>query len=96
MSNFRNIKIDEINDNFNKKVIMNLVGLDGNAFNLIGNFASKARRQGWTKIEIDYVLEQCMLGDYDNLLCVLMRYIEENQQDPEVIYLNGNAYRKCD
>ena len=93
MDNYRNIKIDEINGDFNKKVTMNLVGMDGNAFSLMGQFSLKARRQGWTKEEIDYVLDQCKSGDYNNLLCVLIRYTQENEEDPEVIYHNWQAYR---
>lgn len=60
-----------------KTVQMNLVGLDGNAFSLMGAFSSNARRQGWTKEEIDVVISQCMSGDYDNLLCTLVAHTEE-------------------
>ena len=41
-----------------KKVKMNLVGLDGNAFVLMGAFSRNAKRQGWTKEEIDVVLQK--------------------------------------
>ena len=34
-----------------KKVKMQLVGLDGNAFSLMGAFQREARRQGWTQAE---------------------------------------------
>jgi len=60
-----------------KKVKMRLVGLDGNAFSLIGAFKQNARRQGWNKEEIEVVLKKCMSGDYDNLLRVLMEHTEE-------------------
>lgn len=60
-----------------KTVQMNLVGLDGNAFSLMGAFSSNARRQGWTKQEIDTVINECMLGDYDNLISVLVAHTEE-------------------
>ena len=93
MSNFRNIKIDESLNIFNKKVIMNLVGQEGNAFNLMGIFNRNATKQGWTKEEINYVIHQCMSSDYDHLLCVLMRYTEE-EENPEIIYHNGEQYRK--
>lgn len=55
-----------------KLVELELVGLDGNAFSLMGAFSKAARRQGTPKEEIDLVLEECMSGDYDNLLRVLM------------------------
>jgi hypothetical protein len=60
-----------------KKVKMKLVGLDGNAFSLMGAFKQNARRQGWNKEEIDVVMKKCMSGDYDNLLRVLMEHTEE-------------------
>jgi hypothetical protein len=60
-----------------KKVKMKLVGLDGNAFSLMGAFQQNARRQGWNKEEIDVVIKKCMSGDYNNLLRVLMEHTEE-------------------
>ena len=56
-----------------KLVKLNLVGLDGNAFSLMGAFRQAARRQGWTKEEIDKVMADCQSGDYDHLLQVLIR-----------------------
>ena len=61
------------------KVKLSLVGLDGNAFSLMGAFSSAARKQGWKKADIDKVTADCMSGDYDHLLCVLM----DNTIDPE-------------
>lgn len=60
-----------------KKVKMKLVGLDGNAFSLMGAFKQNARRQGWKKEEIDVVIKKCMSGDYNNLLRVLIEHTEE-------------------
>jgi hypothetical protein len=60
-----------------KKVKMNLVGLDGNAFSLMGAFSRNAKQQGWTKDEIDVVLKICMSGDYENLISTLVEYTEE-------------------
>jgi hypothetical protein len=60
-----------------EKVKMKLVGLDGNAFSLMGAFQQNARRQGWKKEEIDVVIKKCMSGDYNNLLRVLMEHTEE-------------------
>jgi len=60
-----------------KKVKMRLVGLDGNAFSLIGAFRQNAQRQGWNKEEIQVVMKKCMSGNYDNLLRVLMEHTEE-------------------
>lgn len=56
----------------NKQVKLKLVGLNGNAFVLMGAFQKQARKEGWTQAEIDVVLDDCKSGDYDHLLCVLM------------------------
>jgi hypothetical protein len=60
----------------NKKVKLNLVGLDGNAFALIGSFQAQARKEGWTADEIKEVREEAMSGDYNHLLCTLMEHCE--------------------
>lgn len=91
--NYRNIKIRETIGDFNKKVKMNMVGMDGNAFNLMGQFEKRAKIDRWKSEEIQYVLHQCMSGDYNNLLSVLLRYTEEDEENPEVIYHNGKTYR---
>jgi hypothetical protein len=57
-------------------VKLDLVGLDGNAFNLMGKFQQAARRQGIPKEEIDAVLEECTSGDYDHLLQTLVMNTE--------------------
>ena len=54
-----------------KRVILSLVGKDGNAFSLMGVFANQARKQKWTKEEIDKVLDEAMSGDYNHLLVTL-------------------------
>lgn len=60
-----------------KKVKLNLVGLGSNAFSLMGAFTHAARRQGWSKEEIDAVMADCQSGDYDHLLGVLMENTED-------------------
>lgn len=61
------------------KVKMQLAGLDGNAFALMGAFSRNASRQGWTTAEIDTVLKECRSGDYDHLLCTLMDNIDDDE-----------------
>lgn len=61
------------------KVKMQLAGLDGNAFALMGAFSRNASRQGWTSDEIDTVLTECRSGDYDHLLCTLMDNIDDDE-----------------
>jgi len=60
------------------KVKLTLVGLDGNAFSLMGAFSKAARRQGWAKDEIEKVLDECQSGDYDHLLQTLMANTEDD------------------
>lgn len=60
-----------------KKVTMTLAGVDGNAFSLVGAFTREAKRQGWTKDEVEAVKSECFSGDYDHLLQTLMDHIEE-------------------
>ena len=59
-----------------KIVSLYLDEIDGNAFALMGAFRKQARREGWSPEEIDAVIEECMKGDYDNLLQVLMEHCE--------------------
>lgn len=67
----------------NKKVKLNLVGLDGNAFSLMAAFREQARREKWTGDEIRAVINKAMEGDYNNLLCVLSSHCEEDPEDEE-------------
>lgn len=59
-----------------KTVNLSLVGLDGNAFSLMGAFQSQARKEGWTKEEITEVLDEAEEGDYNHLICVLDSHCE--------------------
>jgi len=60
----------------NKKVKMELVGLNGNAFSIMEAFQREAKKQDWSKEEIDEVFEEAKSGDYDNLLRTFMEYTE--------------------
>lgn len=64
-----------------KKVTLKLVGLNGNAFVLMGAFQQQARKEKWTKEEIDEVLQECMSGDYDHLLATLMNHTQEEDNE---------------
>lgn len=60
------------------KVKLTLVGLDGNAFNLICKFRLAARHQGWGRDEIQAVVEDATSSDYGHLVGVL----ESNCESP--------------
>ena len=57
-----------------KKINLNLIGKDGNAFSIMGEFSRQARKEGWTKEEIDSVLHEAMNGDYNHLLQVIVSH----------------------
>jgi hypothetical protein len=57
-----------------KVVNIHLVGLDGNAFFLMGAFQRQARRDGWSKEEIDKVLNEARASDYDHLIITLCNH----------------------
>jgi hypothetical protein len=59
---------------------MTLVGMDGNAFSVLGNWSRAARRAGWSKEQIDVVMKEAMSGSYDHLLCTIMDNIEEPEE----------------
>ena len=60
----------------NKSVVLDLVGTDSNAFSVMGNFKQAARRQGWTKEEIDLVLDEATTSDYDHLLATIINHCD--------------------
>jgi len=57
-----------------KQVKLKLVGVDGNAFFLMGAFANQAKKENWTKEEIDAVLTESKSGDYNHLLATLAKH----------------------
>ena len=69
-----------------KNVELDLVGLNSNAFYLMGAFSKAARRQGWSSEEINLVLDECRSSDYDHLLQTLICHTipiddEDNESD---------------
>jgi len=63
------------------KVRLRLVGLDGNAFNLLGRFQRAAREQGWPAAEINAVIREATSGDYDHLLQTLLQHTVSTGND---------------
>ena len=59
-----------------KKVELDLVGVDGNAFAIMGVFRKAARREGWEKEEINAVLDEAMSGDYNHLVATIDSFCE--------------------
>jgi hypothetical protein len=51
-----------------------LVGLDGNAFGVLGAMARGLKDAGNSKAVVDSYRQQAMAGDYDHLLRVTMAF----------------------
>lgn len=64
-----------------KTINLNLVGLDGNAFELLGSFQKQAKREGWTDDEIRTVINAAKAGNYDHLVATLSQYCEPIESD---------------
>jgi hypothetical protein len=60
----------------NKTVNLNLIGVNGNAFMIMGVFQRQAKREGWTQDEIDAVLTEAKSGDYHHLLATIENHCE--------------------
>ena len=59
-----------------KKVRGCLIGVNGNAFALMGYFQERAKRQGWSKDEIEIVINEAMSSDYSHLITTLDSHLE--------------------
>ncbi len=59
-----------------EKPKLKLVGVDGNAFVIMGLAQRAARKAGWSAEQIEEYLAKAKSGDYDNLLAVTMEYFE--------------------
>ena len=54
-----------------------LVGVNGNAYAVMGYTAKAMRREGFSKDEVEKMHSEAIADDYDNLLRVCMGYIDE-------------------
>jgi len=52
----------------NQLVELDLTTVNGNAFAIMGAFSRAAKQQGWSKEEIDEVINEAQSGDYDHLV----------------------------
>lgn len=55
----------------------NLVGVDGNAFAVMGYVSNAMRRSGFSKKEEDEYLADAQSSDYHHLLCVSCQMVEK-------------------
>lgn len=54
-----------------------LVGINGNAFNVMGYVLTAMKEQGFSKKEQEAYTDAAMSGDYDHLICVSMDMVEQ-------------------
>lgn len=63
-----------------KTVDLDLVGVNGNAFMIMGVFQRQAKREGWTQDEIDAVLKEAKSSDYNHLLSTIENHCEPKNE----------------
>ena len=54
-----------------------LIGVDGNAYALMGYTANAMKHCNFSEEEIDKMYEEATSGDYNNLICVCDGYIDK-------------------
>lgn len=64
-----------------KKVNLDLVGVDGNAYVIMASFKRQATKEGWSTKEIELVLEEAQSKDYNHLLSTILDYCEVENRD---------------
>ncbi|MDC9721726.1 MAG: hypothetical protein PSN34_03000 [Urechidicola sp.] len=69
-----------------KTVNLELVGVNGNAFMIMGVFQRQAKREGWNKEKIDAVLSEAKSKDYDHLLATISNHCEVRETGNENNY----------
>ncbi len=57
-----------------------LVGEDGNAFFILGRVRRAMKREGWSREAIEQFTEEATSGDYNNLLGVVLKYCDEDDE----------------
>lgn len=64
-----------------KTVNLNLIGINGNAYAIMGAFRKQARKEGWSKDEIDAVIDAAKSSDYNHLLATIENHCEPIEDD---------------
>lgn len=60
-----------------------LVGVDGNAFSVMGYVRRAMRESGFSREEIEGYIKDATSGDYNNLLCVSVDMIDKCNEKGE-------------
>lgn len=59
-----------------KKARFSMVGINGNAYAILGGWSRAARRDGWKDGEIQAVLDEAKSDDYNHLLRTIIKHSE--------------------
>ena len=78
-----NPKLNIMKKIIEKTVNLNLIGVNGNAFMIIGVFRRQAQKEGWTPEEIDKVILEAKSSDYVHLLATIENHCEPKDEDNE-------------
>ena len=66
----------EIDDNVRyPEIEVQLTGIDGNAFSIMGVVKKALKRNGVSQTEIDEYFEESTSGDYDHVITTAMRWV---------------------
>ena len=60
----------------NGKAEGTLIGVDGNAFAILGYTDRQLMRAGWPREDIKQVMDTAMSGDYNNVIATCMSVLE--------------------
>lgn len=63
------------------EVQFQLVGIDGNAFSILGTAQKHARRAGLSKEQIEEYVNEATSGDYNNVISTTMKFFDCSGQD---------------
>ena len=77
VSFFLCIFVSERKENMEEELKYNLIGIDGNAFYVMGYVRRAMMNEGFTKSEIDCYLKDAQSDDYNHLLQVSIKMIDE-------------------
>lgn len=58
------------------KVKGTLIGVDANAFAIMGYFQRQAKHSGWSDAQIDEVLDDAMSSEYHHLVATIDSHLE--------------------
>ena len=53
-----------------------IVGMDGNAYSILGRCQAAARKAGWSKEQTEAFFREATSGDYDHLLRVVIKHFD--------------------